>query len=150
MGRIHPFLLGQRLVCKEKMEGSDSAVTTEHFSLPVLRGAAESGPLAQGPLISRRQVMDITATAGSGTGAGHRAALPRGSQSLWVRASPSPCLNPGLLKFSKCATGRRRYFSIWGLEPLILKSQAWQSSERLYSPVPADTSAPGSLAQQKG
>lgn len=53
MGRIHPFLLGQRPVCKEKTEGSDSAVTTERFSLPVLRGAGESVPLAQGPLISR-------------------------------------------------------------------------------------------------
>lgn len=87
---------------------------------------------------------------GSGTDAGSSLALPRGSQSLGVRASPSLRLNPRSLKFSKCAAGRRRYFRIWGLEPLILKSQAWQSGKRLYSPVPADTSAPGSLAQQKG
>lgn len=67
-----------------------------------------------------------------------------------AKASPALCLNLRSLKFSKCAAGRRRYFRIWGLETLILKSRAWQSSERLYSPVPADTSAPGSLAQQKG
>ena len=125
-------------------------MTAEHFSLLVLRGAGESVPPARGLLISCHRVMDIVVTAGSGTDAGSRAALPRGSQSLQVRAFPSPRLNPRSLKFSKCAAGRRWYFRIQGLEPLILKSQAWQSSERLYSLVPADTSAPGSLAQQKG
>ena len=133
-----PILPGQRPVCGEKTRGSESAVTTEHFSLPVLRGAGASVPPARGPLLSRRRVMDMAATARSGRDASSGAALPRGSQSLRAGASPSPRLNLLALKFSKRAAGRRRHFRIWGLEPLILKSQAWQSGERLYSPVPAD------------
>lgn len=94
--------------------------------------------------------MHIVATASLGADGGSGAALPRGRQSIAGQGIPFPALKPTVTKIFQMRCGRGRYFRIRGLEPLILKAQAWQSGERLRSPVPADTSAPGSLAQQKG